>query len=141
MPHGRRLGSKNSHTNKRRIEDRVTSTLGVHDDVLRRLEEKLERPVLNGGFDDLVKKIEKIEFVFEQSRKDQVEANRKIDAIHVAVYDPDKGLYGKVKENTKFIESLKNALKWLMTLVIAGILTGIGKMIYDVVVGMIHVNR
>lgn len=120
------------------FEEHVAATLEAQDRMLERLEEKLEKPVLNGGFDKLVAKVEKIETVTESLRDAQVEAKKKIDAIHVAVYDPDTGLYTKVKDNSKWITTVKSAGKWFIGLLIAGALTGAGKLLYDFAQGHIH---
>jgi hypothetical protein len=122
------------------FEDHVTATLEAQDRMLERLEQKLEKPVLNGGFDNLVAKVEKIEAVSEQLREGQAGLTKKVDAIHVAVYDPDTGLYQKVKSNSKWIEVTGKGAKWFGGLVVAGLLTGAGKLLYDFVSGHIHIT-
>lgn len=116
------------------------STLEAQDRMLERLEIKLEKPVLNGGFDTLVSKVDKIESVSEQMRETQAVANKKIDAIHTVVMDPDTGLYHQVKSHSSWIESTSKGLKWFGGLFIAGVLTGIGKLIYDFTTNHIHVT-
>ena len=51
-------------------------------------------PVMNGGFDRLVTQINNI----ESRQNDIVE---KVDLIHDAVYDPDKGLFARIKISEK----------------------------------------
>lgn len=130
------------------FESRVTATLEAQDRLLERLEEKLEKPVLNGGFDTLVAKVEKIDAVTEALRDSQEVANAKIDAtsakidaIHKAVYDPDTGLYPKVKENSAWITNVNKGFKWLFGLVVAGMLTGVGKLLYDFATTHVHIAR
>lgn len=134
MPNTRkpRTPKKKIYLTNPAFEERVEATLQAQDRMMSRIEEKLEKPVLNGGFDTLVEKVEKIESMSEATRDAQAAANTKIDAIHIAVYDPDKGLYMKVKDNTKWIENANKGLKWFAGLLIAGGLTGVGKLLYDV---------
>ena len=113
-------------------------TLEAQDRMLERLEHKLEKPVLNGGFDNLVAKVEKIDAVTEQMQVGQAGLSKKVDAIHVAVYDPDTGLYQKVKTNSRSIEVASKGAKWLAGVVVAGLLTGTGKLLYDFLSGHIH---
>lgn len=60
-------------------------------EVLKLLQNKLMTSnALNGGFDSLLVKIEKIEEI-------QSQVGIKIDSIHDAIYDPDEGLFARVK--------------------------------------------
>lgn len=136
-PRRRRPTSKRIYSNEA-FEERVAATLESQDRVMARIEEKLEKPVLNGGFDSLVAKVDKIETVSEGLRDGQASANTKIDAIHTAIYDPEKGLYTKVKDHSKWIENATKVVKWVGGLVVAGLLTGAGKLLYDVVSKHIH---
>lgn len=139
MPHTRKQRSpKKAYLTNEAFEERVTATLEAQDRMLARLEEKLEKPVLNGGFESLVAKVDKIEHVSESLRDAQTKANTKIDAIHSAVYDPEKGLYTKVKDNAKWIGNANKGLKWFAGLLGAGLLTGAGKLLYDFLIGHIH---
>ena len=120
------------------FEEHVLTTLEAQDRILERVEEKLQSPVLNGGFSDLVKKVDKIETVTEQMRSDQAASAKKVDAIHVAIYDPDTGLYGRVKEHTQVITKTGKGLSWFIGLLIAGAVTGIAKLMFDFGAGHIH---
>lgn len=120
------------------FEEHVTATLEAQDRMLERLEEKLEKPVLNGGFDTLVTKVDRIEAATEQLREGQSGLTKKVDAIHTAVYDPDTGLYQKVKNNTKWIEACTKGFKWIGGIVVAGLLTGTGKLLYDFLASHLH---
>ena len=120
------------------FETHVLTTLESQDRILEHLRDKLERPVLNGGFDDLVKKVDKIETVTEKLSENQALSGKKIDAIHVAVYDPDTGLYGRVKEHTQVITRTSKGLMWFVGVVITAALAGGGKMLYDFLAGHIH---
>lgn len=126
--------------NRVSFETHVLTSLETQDRLLERLELKLEKPVLNGGFDELVKQVGKIETVSEQLRLDQGASGKKIDAIHVAIYDPDTGLYGRVKEHTQVITRTGKGLNWFIGVLIAAGMTGIGKVMYDFLVGHIHFN-
>lgn len=120
------------------FEEHVLTTLEAQDRMLERMEIKLESPVLNGGFDKLVKQVDKIESVTDQMRQDQATSGKKVDAIHTAIYDPDTGLYGRVKEHTQVITKTGKGLSWFMGVLIAGGLGGIGKLLYDFMAGHIH---
>lgn len=132
------LSARQSHYRDRMFEERVTATLEAQDRMLEILAEKLERPALNGGFDDLVRNVDKIKTETEQLRQDQAGTSKKIDAIHVAIYDPDTGLYGRVKEHTHVISRTSKGLTWFIGIVIAASMTGVGKMMYDFLAGRVH---
>jgi len=127
------------------FEERTTATLesqnlvlDKQNDVLGKLERKLESPVLNGGFDDLVKRVEKIDTVTDKLRECQEGTSKKIGDLHTVILDPETGLYHVVKGNSKWINTTTRALKWLGGLLGAGLLTGIGKLLYDIFSGHIH---
>lgn len=113
------------------------TTLEAQDRILERLEKKFEKPALNGGFDKLVEKVEKIEWVTQKLSESQDGICKQVKEIHTVVLDPETGLYHKVKENSKWIDSTSRGLKWLIGLIIAGLLTGTGKLLYDFVTGHI----
>lgn len=116
----------------------VTETLESQDRMLEKLEKKLEKPVMNGGFDTLVTKVDKIELVTGQLQESHSEVSQKINAIHTVVMDPDTGLYHKVKSNSQWIDSARRGLKWLLGFMAAGVLTGTGKLLYDFFSGHVH---
>jgi hypothetical protein len=120
------------------FEERTTATLDAQDRILERMEQKLESPVLNGGFDDLVKRVEKIDGVTEKLRDCQADTSKQVSEIHSIVLDPEAGLYHKVKANSHWIDNANKATKWIACLLIAGTLTGIGKLLYDFITGHIH---
>lgn len=120
------------------FESRTTATLEAQDRILERVEKKLESPVLNGGFDNLMTKVEKIESIQSQMGKVQETQGEKIDSIHSAIYEPEKGLYVKVKDANLWISRVDKASKWFIGLLVAGILTGVGKVLYDFLSGHIH---
>jgi hypothetical protein len=70
---------------------------------LKNIQEKLTKSsALNGGFDTLLYKIDKIE-------ENQGNLSNKLDKIHDAIYDPDEGLFsrmnaGKAENEKKFNE-------------------------------------
>ena len=128
---------RTNHSNEE-FEKHVTAVLEAQDRMLERLEQKLEKPVMNGGFEDLISKVEKIESVSEQLREAQTASKEKIEQIHEAVWDPDTGLYHKVKENTRWIATTGRVFKWLGGLLVAGVLTGVGKLLYTFLSGHIH---
>lgn len=113
-------------------------TLENQNRVLERMDKKLEAPVLNGGFDDLVKKVEKVENVTQQLKECHESSSKKIVDIHTAIYDPEKGIYVTVKGHDKWISATAKAGRWLAMLLITGALGGLGKVIYDLITGHIH---
>lgn len=115
------------------FEEHVTNTLRSQDEMLDKLDKKLSSPILNGGYDTLMQKVDKIEVVQDQLK----EHGPKIDAIHVAIFDPEKGLYGKVKENSSWINRANIGVKTFGVLLATGILTGFGKILYDMFTGHI----
>lgn len=123
------------HLVSEKFEQMVTDTLRAQDKILTKVEIKLESPVLNGGFDDLVKTVSKIESTLVMANQGQREQAAQLTLIHDGIYDPEKGLYHKVKENTKWITQANTGLKWFVALVITGVLTGTGKLLYD---GLAH---
>lgn len=158
-------------------------------DVLRQLQQKvLASAALNGGFDTLMFKVEKIE-------EGQAQMGTKVDSIHEAIYHPDTGLFARVKDvehvkekivaveklekdlthiqhqreheqtnareasqlskdNEKAVKQLEQqvkdlssfktrvctAAKWLAVTVGGGILTGLGKLLYDFASGHITIH-
>lgn len=122
----------------RSFEEHTTAVLEAQDELLERLEKKLESPVLNGGFDELVQKVNKIEIVSDQLNKSQDSSSKKIDAIHVAVYDPDSGLYHVVKSHNNWIKTSNKLAMWLGGMFVAGILGGLGKIVYTFLTGHLH---
>ena len=66
----------------------------------------LSAPAMNGGFSTLMYKIEKI----EQGQNQLVE---KVDDIRVVLYDPDSGLYARIKnvENSKADEEAVKSIE------------------------------
>lgn len=54
------------------------------------IERVLHSPVLNGGFNTLMVKVEGIQ-------ETQEKMNTKVDSIHEAIYHPDDGLFARVK--------------------------------------------
>lgn len=81
---------------------RVRSILD-HDqimEILGMLQQKmLGSAALNGGFDTLLNKIDKIE-------EGQVHTGGKVDSIHDAIYHPDDGLFARVKDVEHFKEKI-----------------------------------
>lgn len=120
------------------ILEQHTSTLEAQDRILVKLDERLQAPVLNGGFETLLTKVQNIEHIQEQLNKDQQSQCKKIDDIHVAIYDPDKGLYSKVKDAIKWINRANWLAKGVAALLGTGVLTGLGKILYDIMTGHIH---
>jgi hypothetical protein len=119
----------------------VTSTLSAQDRMLEKLDRKLEDAhVLNGGFDTLMKKVEKIESVQEQLGKCQEATSEKVTAIHTAIYDPEKGLYAKVKGVITWINTANWVIKGVIGVAGAGALGGICKLTYDIVTGHLLVH-
>lgn len=77
-------------------------------EVLRLLQQKvMGSAALNGGFDTLMFKVEKIE-------EGQVQMGTKVDSIHDAIYHPDDGLFARVKDVEHVKEKVAAAEKLTM---------------------------
>ena len=62
------------------------------DDILRDIDRKISTSAaLNGGFDRLMAKVDSIE-------SSQTAIEKKVDSLQDSIYDPDKGLYARIKE-------------------------------------------
>lgn len=120
------------------FEERMLSTLEAQDRLLERVEQKLESPVLNGGFDNLMRKVDRIETIQEQLQASDSASGKKIDQLHTAIFDPEIGLYSKVKSNSNWISRTTKGFQWLGGIVVVGILSGLGKMMYDFLTGHVH---
>lgn len=78
-----------------------TKSIEITDDVLGDIHKKIiSSSALNGGFDVLMFKIEKIE-------QNQEEIVGKVDKIHDAIYDPDDGIFSRMNSsNLNTIEKI-----------------------------------
>lgn len=90
-------------TRRREIELILEESLqGPLSELQRRI---LSVPALNGGFDKLTNQVDKID--------------QRVESIHDAIYDPDKGLFARVKdvENSKLdgIDKLEKDVVELQT--------------------------
>jgi len=63
-------------------------------DILDEIKAKLDSPVLNGGFETLMFNVQRIE------EKQEIQG-KKIDSIHNAIYEPDSGLYARIKDSAR----------------------------------------
>jgi len=133
-----RIPFRRSFRHRPTFEEQTTAMLEAQDEVLVRVEKKLESPILNGGFDDLVQKVNKIESVSDQLNKSQEETFKKVDAIHTAVYEPDTGLYQIVKGHTGWIKATNKLLLWFGGILGTAILAGAIKLVYSFISGHIH---
>lgn len=143
-----------SQMNKRHLvseefETTTTKTLQAQDALLERMEKRLDAKVLNGGFDELMVTVAEIKTTQAHIQANQEIHNQsdivsdaallaKIDKIHDGIYDPEKGLYMKVKSNAESMETLNKIFKWFLALLATGILTGLGKLLYDFIVKHVH---
>lgn len=102
-----------SRSSKVDVEDQFESFKEDQNKMIKLQEKMLESPALNGGFSQLMFKVNNIE-------KSQVESIEKINSIHEAIYHPDEGLYARVKvvegevfdEISKIDSDVKNIIKW-----------------------------
>jgi len=133
-----RQSAEKRHSVSEKFEQTVTETLRIQDKILTKLEIKLESPVLNGGFDQLVKTVDKIEIALSNAVSNQKMTSEKLDLIHAGIYHPDDGLYSKVKDSSKWISQVNTSLKWFVALLATGMLSGVGKLCYDVIHGHLH---
>ena len=65
--------------------------LGKLLELLSEIQGKLKAPALNGGFDTLMYKVEKIE-------EGQEKILERISTLNDTIYNPDTGLYARIKE-------------------------------------------
>jgi hypothetical protein len=119
------------HLVSAQFEQMVADSLRAQDKILAKVEVKLDSPVLNGGFDALLRTVDKMSSAQERIVAVQDTTVAKLDVIHDGIYDPEKGLYAKTKKNSEWINSANTFLKWFTALLVTGVLTGIGKLIYD----------
>lgn len=111
-----------------------------HGDLIKflsRLEEKLDAPVLNGGFELLFQKVDNIE--------------KSVDKLNEAVFNPEKGLFVRVQTEKvetdhdvekliKRVDDTEEKLKLYRKFIVGAVLsviTMIGKIIWDAVAGHI----
>lgn len=84
-----------TRTKKERAAPKVrtsrTLTTGNRSDLESQLVKALNSPALNGGFDTLLNKVSKIE-------ETQSTLVTKVTSIHEAIYEPDDGLFARIKE-------------------------------------------
>lgn len=133
----------------------TTAELAEHlerqDAVLEKLDKKLEDAhVLNGGFDNLMKQVAKIDAIesglgevkgaVSKLQDCQDAQGKKLDEVHTAVYDPEKGLYSKVKDALKWIRNANWVIKGTLALAGTGGVGGLAKVIYDLVTGHLLVH-
>ena len=98
---------------------------------LARLDEKLDAPVLNGGFDVLFQKVDNIE--------------KNVEKLNTAVFDPEKGLFVRVQaesvETDHDVEKLERRVdqteeklklyRKFMAAAVLSVITMIGKILWD----------
>lgn len=116
----------------------------------------LSSAVLNGGFDNLVFKIENIE-------QSQSGMSDKVNMIHEALYKPDDGFFARVKQveteahdtqaHTETVRALdvsvkdlerwkgwvNRVVKWVAIAIGGGVATLMGKLLYDFISGHIKI--
>jgi len=138
MLNGRKSKMKTPCRDCDMFEEHVIATLEIQDQALNRLEQKLEKPVLNGGFTTLISKVDKIELITEQLHQSQVESNKKIDMIHDGIYHPETGLYNKVRKDSEWIGTTSSTGKWIIGFIVASVIGALGKMLYDFLTSHVH---
>jgi len=82
-------GNKTSGPKSQRVKNSQPNQKVVLDDIHKKI---IGSSALNGGFDILMFKIEKI----EQNQEQLVD---KVDKIHDAIYDPSDGIFSKLSES------------------------------------------
>jgi hypothetical protein len=76
----------------------LLDALKINHTLLTSVQEKLDSPVLNGGFDTLMLKVDNIEQSQVRSNSQIEHMTTKVDQVHEAVYHPDEGLFARVKK-------------------------------------------
>ena len=109
------------------FEKKTTRALNEQNEVLAALKECLNAPILNGGYNELVKEVGEIRFNQELLRS----ASSKIDNIDASINDPDHGIYVKVKNHSDWISKVNRTWYWVLGTVTTLTLTGAGKLLYD----------
>jgi chromosome segregation ATPase len=117
---------------KNTMKSEIRERLSRQDEALARVEKKLDAPVLNGGFEKLTAKVEKIEQTTEDLGKQMHDADTKLSEVHTALFDKDQGIYGAVTKHTSWIEGANSYLKKLSFLMLTGIGGLVAKAIWDV---------
>ena len=108
------------------FEKKTTKTLREQNDVLALLKERLNAPILNGGYNDLVK-VGEFEVIKEQLQA----TGAKIDNIDSSINNPDNGIYVKVKHHSEWISKVNKTWMWVLGTVATLTLTGAGKLFFD----------
>lgn len=121
-----------------RSEERTSTHLTSQDEILERIEQKLQSPILNGGFDTLMEKVNRIEVINQGLSTTQVSQGTKIDAIYHGLYDPREGLYAEVKSATSWVKRANWVVKGAIALLATAILTGSGTLVYELFQGHIR---
>ncbi len=121
-----------------RLDERFEKHIQNEEGTLTKLEQKLDAPILNGGFDNLLTQVTRIESVQTELGKCQGVTSDKITAIHTSIYDPEKGLYAKVKDALNWINNVNWVLKGMLGLTATGGVAVLGKIIYGLATGHIH---
>lgn len=95
-------------TKNRRSAGRSLHQYNLPDEIIDavKLLPKIARsPALNGGFDRLVVQVQKIDEVLNErtSKLESIDNNQqviseKLDKIHDAIYEPDEGLYARIRD-------------------------------------------
>lgn len=113
-------------------------------------EKIMQAPALNGGFEALDAKVSAIAESQEKLGTKVEESNDKltvkIDEIHTALYQPDNGVYARVKEHSHQISTLvewkqkfASRMKWVLGLIAGAMLGGIAKAVVEFVTGHIKI--
>ena len=109
------------------FQRKTTKTLREQNQILAQLQERLNAPILNGGYNDLVREVSEL-----RSIKDQLQnTGSKIVSIDTAINDPDHGIYVKVKNHSDWISKVNRTWYWVLGTVTTLTLTGAGKLLYD----------
>lgn len=142
-----------SPTSRRALKEYLRRTQKLLVDIQSKV---LSSAALNGGFDSLMFKIENIE-------RTQSNMSDQIKMIHEVLYKPDDGFFARVKQveteasivhshtetvntldvSVKDLKRWKNlvnrVMKWFAVAVGGGVITLVGKLLYDFVSGHIKI--
>ena len=130
---------------EKKFQSETTRTLKTQDAVLsdqtqllEYLVEKLEAPVLNGGFEDLTQKLTRMETMQEGMVKSHEKTATEVAEIHKVINDPKDGLVVTVNNQGKWIGTAKKVLIWMGGLAVTGGLAILGKLLWSAATGHIH---
>jgi hypothetical protein len=108
----------------------VKERLTAQDETLARIEDRVTHaPILNGGFDKLNERLNKIESAAVTHAEAAARIGTEVKEIHEVIFDPKVGLVALTDQHAKWMHGVKSACRWLIGALSLGALTGLGKLV------------